>query len=320
MKPIVLVVDDMATNLLLASRYLEEVVCEVMTAESGEAALSMMESTPPDLVLLDIGLPGLDGFEVCRRIKAQSRLRLTPVVMLTARSSTPDRVRALEAGADDFLVKPVDRLELIARVRSMLRLKAVYDDLQDTEQVLTALARAVEAKDSYTEAHTERVARNALNLGQAAGMDEAELRQLFRGGLIHDIGKIGVPDAVLTKPGPLDAAELEIMRRHPEIGEKICNSLRSSATVRAVIRHHHEHWNGSGYPDGLAGDEIPLAARVVAVCDAFDAMTSDRSYRRGMRPAAAISILREGAGTQWDPHLVEAFIALVDSKSVLSPA
>src|SRR6266568_2308882 len=224
---VVLVVDDGLANRELVQAYLSGLDCEVRLASDGASALEQIQQDPPDLVLLDVQMPGMDGYEVCRRIKAGPGGRLLPVVMITALNQTDDRVRALESGADDFMAKPVERVELVARVRSALRLKAVYDRLDSAEQVIYALAAAVEAKDSLTERHTNRVAESARYLGLRMGLPEEDLDALYRGGIIHDIGKIGIPDSILLKPGPLNENELMIMRAHPEIGENIVRPLRS---------------------------------------------------------------------------------------------
>jgi putative two-component system response regulator len=249
-------------------------------------------------------MPGMDGYTVCRRIKSNPAMSLVPVVMITALDRSEDRVMALEAGADDFMSKPVERLELVARVRSALRLKSVYDRLDNAEQVIFSLAAAVEAKDSYTERHTNRVAESARYLGMRLGLSNEDLDALYRGGIIHDIGKIGVPDSVLLKAGPLTPNEIILMRAHPEIGENIVRPLRSGSDLLPIIRHHHESYDGLGYPDGLAGTAIPLLARIVSVCDAFDALTNDRPYRKRLSEREAIAVLSGGAGRQWDPQLV----------------
>jgi len=314
----VLVVDDDIVNCALMEAYLEPVGCDVQVAPNGPEALRLIEADQPDLILTDAMMPGMTGFELCRLVKAQEG-RLVPVVMVTALNQVNDRVSALDAGADDFLAKPVDRLEVQARVRSLLRIKQIYDELDDTETVIFALAKAVDAKDAYTEAHTERVASRARLLGSVAGLSGSDLDDLYRGGMIHDIGKIGVPDAILLKPGPLDPDEMAIMRRHPVIGEEIARPLRSAAKLLHIIRHHHENFDGTGYPDGLAGEDIPLVARIVAISDAYDAMVSDRPYRKGMGHEKAIAILDSGAGSQWDPKLVPLFIhGLVDGQPVPS--
>jgi putative two-component system response regulator len=307
--PSVLVVDDGAANRELIEACLAGVDCEVRLAEDGPHALKAIEAAAPDLVLLDVQMPGMDGYEVCRRIKSNPMLRLVPVVMITALNHSDDRVQALESGADDFMSKPVERVELIARVKSALRLKSVYDSLDSAEQVIFALAAAVEAKDAHTERHTYRVAESARHLGVRLGLPEVELGALYRGGMIHDIGKIGVDDAILRKPGPLDAFELVKMRAHPVIGAKIVRPLRSSADIRPIIRHHHEWFDGRGYPDGMHGEEIPLHARIVAVCDAYDALVHDRPYRACRSVEEAVQILAGGAGRQWDPQLISLFLA-----------
>jgi putative two-component system response regulator len=306
--PIVLVVDDSAPNRELIKACLQGVECQVRTAEDGQEALAIVEESPPDLVLLDVQMPGMSGYEVCERIKAGEKGSLLPVVMITALDHTTDRVRALTAGADDYMSKPVDRIELVARVRSALRLKRVYDSLNSAEQVIYTLAAAVEAKDPFTEAHTQRVAESARKIGLRMGLPQDELDALYRGGIIHDIGKIGVPDRILLKPGELDAEELIRMHLHPIIGETIVAPLQSSGDLLPLIRHHHEHYDGSGYPDRLAGEEIPLLARIVSVCDAYDALTSDRPYRPRQSHEQAASVLRRGAGRQWDPRVVSLLL------------
>ena len=306
--PVVLVVDDSAANRELIEACLGGVDCEVRAAEDGPTALRAVQAQAPDLVLLDVQMPGMDGFEVCAQIKARPKGSLLPVIMITALDRTIDRVRALDSGADDYMSKPVDRVELVARVRSALRLKRVYDSLDSAEQVIYSLAAAVEAKDPYTEAHTQRVAELAKRIGARMGLPPEDQDALFRGGIIHDIGKIGVPDDILLKPGSLDFEEQTKMHLHPVIGESIVAPLQSSADLLPIIRHHHERFDGTGYPDRLAGDNIPLLARILAVCDAYDALINDRPYREGQSPDAALAVLRNGAGRQWDPHIVRLVV------------
>ena len=305
---VVLVVDDGAANRQLVQAYLAGLDCDVRLAENGASALEQIKAEPPDLVLLDVQMPGMDGYEVCRRIKAGARGRLLPVVMITALNQTDDRVRALESGADDFMAKPVERVELVARVRSALRLKALYNTLDSAEQVIFSLAAAVEAKDALTEKHTQRVGESARHLGARLGLPEVALDALYRGGVIHDIGKIGVPDSILLKPGPLDADETVRMRSHVLIGENIVRPLRSASTLLPIIRHHHERFDGCGYPDGLRSREIPRLARIVSVCDAFDALVNDRPYRPRLPVDQALAVLVDGAGSQWDPEVVDLFV------------
>ncbi|HET7466241.1 MAG TPA: HD domain-containing phosphohydrolase [Candidatus Dormibacteraeota bacterium] len=305
--PSVLVVDDGAANRELIEACLAGVECEVRLAEDGHAALAAVESRPPDLVLLDVQMPGMDGYEVCRRIKEDHKL--IPVVMITALNNVPDRVTALDAGADDFMSKPVERIELVARVKSALRLKAMYDKLDNAEQVIYALAAAVEAKEAHTSRHTRRVADAARRIGERLGLGEEELELLYRGALLHDVGKIGIQDSILAKPGPLDSQELAKVREHPQIGVDIVRPLRSTTDIVPTILHHHEWFDGRGYPHGLRGQEIPVHARVVAVCDAYDSMVSDRPYRAGRSVEETVRILQAGAGKQWDPDLVSLFLA-----------
>lgn len=313
--PVVFVVDDASANRELIEACLAGIDCRVRTAEDGPSALDAIESAVPDLILLDVQMPGMDGYEVCARIKANPNLRLVPVVMITGLHRTEDRVRALDAGADDFMSKPVDRVELEARVRSALRLKLVYDSLDSAEQVIFGLAATVEAKDPDTDAHGRRVAVAARGTGRMLGARDEDLVTLYRGGLIHDIGNTGVPDSILLKPGPLDHAERERMQAHTLIGEGLVKPLVSGQDLLPIIRSHHEHFDGHGYPDGLTANEIPLLARIVSVCDAFDAMVNDRPYRPRRSVDQAVKILLDGAGKQWDPGVVEAFVGLQRQRS-----
>jgi putative two-component system response regulator len=305
----VLVVDDNKSIRTVIEACLTGIDCEVRSATDGPSALAAIAADPPDLVLLDVQLPGMDGFEVCRRIRAASQFRLLPVVMITARSQTNDRAKALEYGADDFMTKPFERAELVARVRSSLKLKSLYDTLDSAEQVIFALAAAVEAKDSVTERHTHRVAESARHMGTRLGLPEPALDALYRGGIIHDIGKIGVSESILLKGGPLDTVEQQCMQAHPEIGANIIAPLQTGPSLQPIIRHHHERFDGRGYPDGLRGEAIPLLARIISICDAFDALINDRPYRAGVSVDEAIATLRAGAGTQWDPRLVDLFVS-----------
>jgi putative two-component system response regulator len=308
---VVLVVDDHPLNLELIEGCLADVDCRVITATDGIEALELVKKDRPDLVLLDVMMPRMDGYEVCQRLKESPEGKLLPVVMVTALGQIADRVRGLEVGADDFIVKPIERVELVARVRSLLRVKQLYDRLDDAQRTIFSLARAVEAKDSSLEAHTERVGMNARRLGEALGLGEETLDDLLWGGVIHDIGKIGIPDSILLKPGPLTVDEFDLMKQHVFIGEEIARPLRSAHDLLPIIRHHHERIDGTGYPDGLAGEAIPLGGRIVAICDAFDAMISDRPYRKGLTHANAMATLVAGAGTQWDGQLVAIFQTLV---------
>ncbi len=310
--PHVLVVDD---NALIRQFLEDELLGEsytVSTAKDGEEALEKVATDPPDLILLDVMMPKLDGFEVCRRLKADERTILIPVVMLTALMAIEERIKSIEAGADDFLTKPHNRQELLTRVRSLLRLKRHTDELEHAETVLFSLAMSVEAKDPFTNDHCYRMARYSLALGEKLGLPREHLKALQRGAILHDLGKIGVPDVILLKPGPLTDAERAVIRQHPVIGERICSPLKSLRLVLPIIRHHHERWNGTGYPDGLAGEAIPLTARILQCVDVFDALTIERPYKPAYTQEQAVAIMREEVAKGWqDPNLTETFIALL---------
>src|SRR2546422_441531 len=317
---VVLVVDDGAANRALIATFLSTIECEVREAPDGVTALEMIHAAPPDLVLLDVRMPRMDGYEVCRRIKAMPGGRLLPVVMITGLSQTTHRVMALEAGADDFMAKPVEGAELIARVRSALRLKELYNTLDGAEHVIFSLATAVEAKDSFTERHTHRVGESARLLGQKLGLGDDALETLYRGGMIHDIGKIGVSDSILHKPGPLDSVEVPQMQAHVAIGESIVKPLHSTSGLLPIIRHHHERFDGHGYPDGLRARESPRAARIVSVCDAFDALVNDRPYRMRRSTEEALAVLRAGSGKEVGPETVDQLASEVPASQHLAAA
>lgn len=307
---LVLVVDDEAVNRKLAQELLSSRGYQVAVASDGEEAISKVRTIRPDLILLDVMMPRLDGLQTCRILKQDDETRLIPVVLLTALSSMEDRVAGIEVGADDFLTKPFNKVELLARVRSLIRVKHLNDQLERTENILFALAVAVEAKDPYTEGHLHRLEEYAARISSALALPAHAKRVNEYGALLHDIGKIGIPEAILNKPGKLTPEEFAIIKQHPEIGERICRPLRFGAEISPIVRGHHERWDGGGYPDGLAGDAIPLGARIVAVADAFDAMTTDRPYRKALALERAWKILLEGAGTQWDAAVVDAFASV----------
>ncbi len=310
----ILVVDDTALNRQFLKDELEDEGYVISTAEDGEQALAVVAENPPDLILLDVMMPKLDGYEVCQRLKSDEQTILIPVVMVTALTASHERIKGIEAGADDFLSKPYNRLELLTRVRSLLKLKRHTDELENAETVLFTLALSVEAKDPYTNNHCERLARYSVALGRKLGLPPEQLKALHRAGILHDLGKIGVPDSVLLKPGPLNEVERAVIREHPAIGERICAPLKSLRLVLPIIRHHHERWDGSGYPDGLAGEAIPITARILQSVDIYDALTTERPYKRAYSREQASAIMREEIERGWwDPKTVEAFIALVSN-------
>jgi putative two-component system response regulator len=306
----VLVVDDLAANLRLLERVLAAQGYRVVTASEGIEALAVVARAVPDVVVTDVRMPKCDGFELCRRMKSNPATRLTPVVLMTGASEADDRLRAIEAGADDFLTKPVDQAELKARVRSLVLLKRFTDDLDSAETVLRSLALMIEARDKDTEGHCERLARYAIDVGNRLRLPEEDLVTLGRGGYFHDIGKIALPDSILLKAGPLTEAERELMKQHPVVGDRLCGNLRVLHAVRPIVRHHHERLDGSGYPDRLRGDEVPLLAQIIGIVDAYDAMTTTRPYRAAMTPEEAFATLRDEAALgRFRPDLVEALIA-----------
>jgi putative two-component system response regulator len=308
---LVLVVDDEEGIRSGVAKALKREGLDVAMEATGEAALETVRLLKPDLVLLDVGLPGMNGYAVCRGIKGDIETRLTPVVLLTGRGSLEDRVCGLEAGADDFLTKPYDRSELLARVRSSLKTKLFTDELECAESVLFTLARSIEGRDASTEGHCERLSAYATALGRHMGLSADEITALDRAGAVHDIGKVAVPDAILLKSEPLSPDEWAVMRKHPLIGDYICSPLRSFRLVLPIIRHHHEKLDGSGYPDGLAGAEIPLTARVLQVVDVYDALTTARPYKPALAVADAWRTLdAEVAKGWWDPDVVAAFRTL----------
>src|SRR5437588_4150414 len=311
-RPIVLVVDDVAANRELLEGHLDELGYDVRQARDGVEALDEVAAEEPDLILLDIDMPGLDGITVCERLKAHATRRLIPVVILTASNDKATRLRGIAAGADDYLSKPFDAKELLVRTSVLLRDRALNKRLDATEGVLFALARAVEARDRHTIHHAERVGRYAEAIGGAKGLAEEDRGLLYQGGVLHDLGKTAIPDAILLKPGPLTGEEFTVMKTHSIEGERICLSLRSVSHYLPIIRHHHERIDGAGYPDHLVGRDIPLQARIASISDGWDAMVSDRPYRAGLGEDEALRRLRQGAGTQWDATLAHTFIDLVE--------
>ena len=304
----ILVVDDQGSNRALLQDILIDCGFKVRTAAEGEEALRVLDEGPIDMVLLDALMPGKSGFDVCREIKGNPSTHLTPVVFVTALSDKESRGIAISAGADDLLTLPVDRIELLARIRSLLGLKFRTDDWERAESVLLTLALIVEARDQNTRGHCQRISYLSERLGEQLGMQTEQLAALRLGGVVHDIGKVKIPDAILLKPGPLTSEEWIVMRKHPEVGERICAPLKSFRLVLPLIRHHHEKRNGTGYPDGLRGDEIPLIVRILQVVDVYDALTSERPYKNAMSAAAAMRIMQEEVRKGWwDPDVLDAF-------------
>jgi putative two-component system response regulator len=316
----VVVADDMAPLLDTLCETLRADGYEVFSASDGEIALALVHSESPDLVLTDINMPSLNGIELCRRLKDDPATRLIPVMLLTGLDGRHERLAGIDAGADEFLTKPVNTSELRARVRSLMRLKRFTDELDSAESIILSLAQTVEARDTYTGGHCERMAAYAATLGTHLGLTSDEVGALRRGGYLHDIGKVAIPDSVLQKAGPLTADEFEIVKRHTTIGDRLCGNLRLLRMVRPIVRCHHERADGSGYPDGLAGEDIPLLAQIMSVVDVYDALTTDRPYRPALPAEDACATLEQEAGRGWRrKDLVREFTTLCRSGVLQRP-
>ena len=314
----VLVIDDQPQSLEAMREALLPLGLEVWQALDGESGFMIARDRQPDVILLDVMMPGIDGFEVCRRLKADEDTRLLPVVFLTGLDSRDARLQGLAAGATDFLTKPFDLVELEVRVRNLVNFRRLTQDLDDAEKMLFAVARAVEARDEGTGEHCDRLSQLGARLGEHLGLEAEALKTLRRAGYLHDIGKIAIPDAVLLKPGKLDDDEWVTMRSHVEIGVRICSPLRTLRPVLPIIRHHHERRDGTGYPDKLKADAIPLLARVFQVVDVYDALTNDRPYREALSQDEALAILQGETGRGWwDPDVVGGFEAMVRQSAPL---
>jgi putative two-component system response regulator len=292
---------------------------KVLCASDGAEAVTLFGRHNVDLVVLDVMMPRVSGFEVCRVIKENPETQLTPVILATGLTATQDRIRGIECGADDFLSKPVNKEELLARVRSLLRLKHLTDEMEHAEKVLFTLALSIEAKDAYTQGHCDRLSAYSVALAKRLGLPYEQQEALRRGGVVHDIGKICVPEYILMKNGPLTTDERRIIEEHPVRGTRICAPLKTFHDVLPIIRHHHERLDGSGYPDGLKGDQIPLTARILTVVDVYDALSTDRPYRKALSPEETFSIMwKEVSKGWWDGTLVGEFESiLLDSTVVL---
>lgn len=308
----VLIVDDDP-----AHRGLErEVLCgadyQVMEAGSGAGALNALRRQHFDAILLDKRMPGMDGDEVCRRIRSELGLTLLPILMVTANSDANILAGSLAAGASDFLCKPYDPIELLARVDAAVAKKRHTDQLDSAESVLFALARMVEAKDGTTGDHCTRLSHTGVVLGRELGLGPEDLLALRRGGVLHDIGKLGIPDSILLKQGPLSDDEWTVMRQHVEIGARLVGSLKSMRQTVPIVLHHHERWDGSGYPHGLRGQEIPLVARVFQIVDIYDALAHARPYKPALTQAQIIEIMEAEVAKGWrDPELIALFLDII---------
>jgi putative two-component system response regulator len=310
--PRILVVDDQPTIAGLMSQLLAMSGYDVVTASDAQQAEAEVRRHAPDLILSDVRMPGKSGYDFCRELKSDPATRLIPFVLITGLSDSTDKVRGIEAGADDFLNKPVLAEELKARVKSLLRGKEFTDELETADSVLCTLGLIVEGRDPYTEGHCERLAAGAVDLGRHLGLDEDSIVALRRGGFLHDLGKIAVPDSILKKGSDLTVREWEIMKLHPVTGENICKPLKSLRLVLPIIRHHHEHMDGSGYPDGMGAGEIPVLPRVLQVVDVYDALRTARPYKPALSHDDAAQVMRQEARQGlWDAELVGEFFSML---------
>jgi putative two-component system response regulator len=311
----ILVVDDHQLNAELLREMLGMRGYQASVVSSAADAEEQIRREAPDLILLDVIMPGKTGYELCRELKDNPETRLIPVVMITGLNAHEDRLKAIEAGADDFLTKPISPEELFARVKSLLKLKEFTDELETADSVLCTLGLSVEARDPYTEGHCERLAKNASDLGRYLNLDEERLVALRRGGYLHDLGKICVPDEILKKGSNLTPEEWEIMKKHPLTGEAICRPLKSLRLVLPIIHYHHEHSDGSGYPDGLMAGDIPLLPRILQVVDIYDALRTARPYKPALsHEQAAVTMREEAQAGLWDEDLVAEFFSMLDKR------
>ncbi len=309
----ILVVDDDHHVRVLLERLLTDQGYQVQGAADGPSALDEIRLRPPDLIVLDVVMPEMDGFTVCRRVKEDPATRLTPVILVSGVHEPDIKVQGLEAGADDFLTKPFDTRQLLTRSRALVRLKRYTDDLDSAASIVTTLGVLIETRDGYMEGHCHRMANYATALGRALSLPAEQVLALHRGGFLHDIGMLAIPDSVLRKPGTLESDEFELVKSHTLTGDALCANLRSLQAVRPIVRHHHERLDGSGYPDGLRGDAVPLVAQVIGLVDVYDAITTQRPYQRTQSNAEALDVLQGQARRGWrHPDLVSEFTRLVE--------
>jgi putative two-component system response regulator len=304
----ILVIEDLEHINKLICSYLENEGYLVFAASNGKEGLKLFKKHFPDLVITDVVMPEKNGYDVCRQIKSNERTRLVPVVLLTSLDDNESYIKGMDVGADDFLIKPINKFLFLARINSLLRVKKLNDKLDNSWNLLFSLARVVEAKDKTTEDHTQRVGDLSKKFGEYLNLSDEESDTLYKGGVLHDIGKIGIPDVILNKSGKLTPAEYEMMKKHTTIGKEICEPLQSMNDVIDIVLYHHEKWDGSGYPKGLKGKKIPLFAQIVSISDYYDAITSHRQYRKSFSKDAAVKHLLSEQNKSFDSKLVDIFI------------
>lgn len=330
MGQLILVIDDSEFNLKVARGMLKDFY-QVECVNSGEAAFVFLANKVPDLILLDLHMPEMDGFEVMKRLKAERAWKEIPVVMLTADSDRGNEVRCFELGAMDFITKPILGPVMLQRVGRILKLTRLQKFLefeveeqtrkaeerrrqveQLSEEIMKTLASTIDAKDRYTNGHSLRVAMYSKEIARRCGMSKREQKEIYHMGLLHDIGKIGIPDTIINKRDKLSDEEYEAIRQHPRIGSDILRTIQQIPDIMVGARWHHERFDGTGYPDGLKGFDIPEYARIIGVADAYDAMTSKRSYRDILPQEVVRSELEKGKGSQFDPVFAEVMIQMID--------
>jgi putative two-component system response regulator len=310
--PAILVVDDIPSNLELMEAIFMKEGFKVYSAIDSEEAIETFKKHPVDLAVLDVMMPGMDGFELCHKLKEISGKHFFPVVLLTALTDRNSRIKGLESGADDFISKPFDTMELLLKIKSLLKLKSLQEDLDHSENIILTLAVAMEARDPYTKGHSTRVSKLAVDFTSFLGLSRKEGEEMKKAGILHDIGKICLSQALLRKPGPLTKEEIEMIKTHSRLGEELCRPLVSMKKILPAIRHHHERWDGKGFPDGLAGQEIPIMARILAIVDSFDAMVSVRPYRDRRSVHVTLETMKtECCSGQWDSELLKYFLEMM---------
>jgi putative two-component system response regulator len=312
--PNILIVDNEEINRWLLRATLKSAQYRILECRKASEAMELLEASKVDLIVLDLMLPEVSGPELCRWLKSNRKTQLIPVLMLTSVQGIENEIAGISSGADEFLIKPLHPAVVRTRIRAMLRNKALIDSLEEAETILFALAQAVEHRDKFIGMHCQRLATFSVMMGEALNLGSSELTTLYRGGFLHDIGKISMPDSILFKQGSLSDEEWDVMKNHPVRGEQICQPMKSLAQVLPIIRHHHERWDGSGYPDGLKGEDIPLLARVLQVADIYDALTTLRSYKPAYTQEEAFRIIEQEVERGWrDPALVSLLIRTVQN-------
>lgn len=310
--PVILVVDDLQTNIDLMEAIFEKEGFTVHSAQGGADAIALFEKNRIDLAVVDVMMPGIDGFALCSMLKQKAGKHFFPVILLTALSDRNSRINGLEAGADDFISKPFDTVELLLKIRSLLKLKTLQEELDHSENIILTLAVAMEARDPYTKGHSTRVSKLSLDFSSFLGLSEQEREEMKKAGILHDIGKICLSQSILRKPGPLTAEEQEMIKTHALLGEDLCRPLVSMRRILPAIRHHHERWDGNGFPDRLAGQSIPMMARILSIIDSFDAIVSVRPYRARRSVSSALEMMeREQNSGQWDTELLGYFLNMM---------